>query len=232
MHGTLRPANPEVDVPRCRHALTIAAAVLATACTSKTPFPAGLSPLEDNRADWPDDERAEQISTRFGEETEADDGYHWGHARGYIQQPLGAVYQALHTPRVTANRRSLSEFDVEWDVEPEYSYSYSLHNRVDDLINFEFEVSWRHGALDGDEDTPREVGTRWQKVDGSDVIELQRGSVYTWAMSADATALEFVVHQRSMGDDASILVTYLDDFYADVLAASHGTALPEYASGL
>jgi hypothetical protein len=46
------------------------------------------------------------------------------------------------------------------------------------------------------------------------------------------TALEFVVHQRSMGDDASILVEYLDDLYADALAASHGDPLPEHSSGL
>lgn len=209
-------------------AFVIAATV---GCSSKTAFPAGLSPLEDNKASWPADGE-ETLSTRFGEESDKDDGYHWGHARTYVQQPLDAVYSALRKPRVNANRRSLAEYTVEWDIEPEYAHSYLLHNRVEDLISFEFDVTWRHGALDGSESAPREVGTRWQKTEGSDVIELQRGSVYTWAFSDDITALEIVVHQRSMGDDASILVDYIDDMYADVLAASYGDPLPEYASGL
>ena len=149
-----------------------------------------------------------------------------------MQQPIDAVYDALRKPRVNANRRSLAGYTVDWDVEPEYTHSYVLHNRVEDLISFEFDVNWRHGALDGNEASPGEVGTRWQKTDGSDVIELQRGSVYTWAYSDDITALEIVVHQRSMGDDGPILVDYLDDMYADILAASHGEPLPEYASGL
>jgi len=217
-------------MPRA-HRLPAIALVALVGCTTKTPFPAGLGPLEDNKADWPD-EGEETISTRFGEEAEKDDGYNWGHARGYIQQPVSEVYAALRKPRVTVNRRSLADYSVTWDVEPDYTHSYRLHNRVEDLINFEFDVNWRHGALDGEEDDPGEVGTRWQKTDGSDVIELQRGSVYTWAVSADVTALEFVVHQRSMGDDGPIVVDYLDDFYADILAASHGEPLPEYASGL
>ena len=58
------------------------AAIFATAvgCSSKTPFPAGLGPLENNKASWPADGE-ETLSTRFGEESEKDDGYHWGHAR-------------------------------------------------------------------------------------------------------------------------------------------------------
>ena len=208
-----------------------AALLMLAACSSKTPFPAGLGPLEASTASWPADGE-ESLSTNFGEETEEDDGYHWGHARAYVQQPIETVYAALRKPRVTANRRSLADYTVEWDVEPEYTHSYVLHNRVEDLISFEFDVTWRHGALDGSEAAPVEVGTRWQKTEGSDVIELQRGSVYTWASSPEVTALELVVHQRSMGDDATILVEYLDDFYADILAASHGEPLRDYPSGL
>lgn len=206
------------------------AVILGTACGGKIPFPEGLAPLESNRADWPT-EGQERISTAFGTEEERDDGYTWGHARGYVQQPVSAVYSALTRPRVSANRRSLADYSVERDVE-DYPHSYRLHNTVEDLLTFEFSITWRHGSLDGDEDDPEEVGSRWQKTDGSDVIELQRGSVYTWAVDDDTTALEVVLHQRSLGDDRDIVETYLADYYADILAASHGDSLPEYATGL
>ena len=203
---------------------------LAVGCGSKTPFPEGLAPLENNKASWPA-EGNEVIETAFGTEDEKDDGYTWGHARGYVNRPLASVYTALVKPRVSANRRSLAEYTVQNNVE-DYAHSYALHNRVEDLISFEFTITWRHGALDGDEEAPEEVGSRWQKTEGSDVIELQRGSVYTWAVDDSTTAMEFVIHQRSMGDDRDIVETYLDDYFADILASAHGDPLPEYATGL
>jgi len=203
---------------------------LLLGCKSKTPFPEGLAPLEDNRATWPAD-GSESIQTKLGTEAETDGGYTWGHARGYILRPISDVYSALGRSRVSANRRSLTAYEVEDDVE-DYPHSYALHNRVEDIITVEFTITWRHGALDGNESTPSEVGTRWQKTDGSDVIELQRGSVYTWAVNDSTTALEFVLHQRSMADDHDVIETYLDDYYADILAAAKGEDLPEYPSGL
>jgi len=203
---------------------------LLIGCNQKTPFPEGLAPLEDNRAPWPS-EGAETIRTHFSIEEEADGGFTRGHARGWVARPIADVYAALVKPRVSANRRSLADFTVEHNVEA-YPHSYALHNRVEDIITMEFTITWRHGALDGDEDNPEEVGTRWQKTDGSDVIELQRGSVYTRAHDDGLTAVELVLHQRSMGDDREIIEDYLDDYYADILAASHGEPLPEYASGI
>ena len=199
------------------------------ACSGKSPFPSGLAPLEDNRAPWPSD-RSETIDTAFGS-VDGDDPYTWGHARGYVQKPLSTVYASLVKPRVAANRRSLTEYTVEQDVE-DYPHSYALHNRVEDIINLEFTVVWRHGALAGDEADPEEVGSRWQKTEGSDVIELLRGSVYSWAFDERTTALEIVIHQRSLGDDREIVEEFLDDYYADIRASSHGEPLPEYESGL
>lgn len=206
------------------------AALFAVGCGGKTAFPPGLAPLENNKASWPS-EGSETIEKAFGEEESKDDGYVWGHARGYVRRPIEDVYAALVKPRVSANRRSLAEYTVQHNIE-DYAHSYALHNRVEDLITMEFTITWRHGSLDGDEDAPEEVGTRWQKTEGSDVIELQRGSVYTWLVDDDTTAVELVLHQRSLGDDREIVETYLNDYYADILAASHGDDLPSYPSGL
>ncbi len=203
--------------------------VWSVACGGKTAFPPGLAPLEDNKAPWPA-EGSETLQTIFGSE-DGDESYTWGHARGYVARPIAAVYASLVKARVSANRRSLTEYTVEKNLE-DYPHSYALHNRVEDTITIEFTITWRHGALDGDEEAPEEVGSRWQKTDGSDVIELQRGSVYTWAVDEQATALEIVMHQRSWGEDRDILETYLDDYYDDIRSASHGEPLREYDSGL
>ena len=198
--------------------------------SSKTPFPPGLAPLEDNRAEWPA-EGAETLSLRLGE-SDDDGGYTWGHGRAYVQQPVERVLDALTTPRVTVNRRKVTAYTVEWDVEPEYTWSYVIHNTVDDVITLEYDLTWRHGVVEGSEEAPSAVGTRWQKTDGSDVIELQRGSVYSWAVDEETTALEFVLHQRSISDDRAIVSANLDDFFVDIRAASHGEELPSYVTGL
>ena len=198
------------------------------ACNGKTPFPPGLAPLEDNRAPWPSD-GSETIDTAFGS-VDGDEPYTWGHARGYVQQPLSTVYASLVKPRVSANRRSLTEYTVEQNVE-DYPHSYALHNRVEDIINLEFTVVWRHGALAGDEADPEEVGSRWQKTEGSDVIELLRGACTLGIRRP---------HHRTRDCDPSALVggrprdcgRVLDDYYADIRASSHGEPLPEYESGL
>ena len=202
---------------------------VAAACGGKTSFPPGLAPLEDNKAPWPA-EGAESIRTAFGQK-DGDEEYTWGHARGYVRRPLSAVHQALIKPRVSANRRSLTEFTVEHDVE-DYPHSYALHNRVEDAINLEFNVVWRHGALSGTEEEPEEFGSRWQKTDGSEVIEFLQGSVYSWELDDETTALEIVMHQRSWGDDREILEESLSDYFADVVAASKGQPLPDYGNGL
>ncbi len=200
----------------------------------KTPFPAGLEPLEANRASFPDGEGyPEALSCREGEDEEEDIGtYTWVHCKGYVNAPIDDVYAAYQTPRVVADRRAIDDLSVEWDVEPEYDVSFLLHNTVDAAITVEFDVTWRHGDVDGDPEVVEELGTRWQKTYGSEVIDLLRGSIRTTRVDADNTALEIVFHQRSLQDDSPIMHAYLDDLFADIRASVRGNELPAYDSGV
>jgi len=213
-----------------------AVAGLAFGCNQdiKTPFPAGLEPLEKNKASYPSGGgHPEELSCKSGFSEDADFGeYTWVHCKTYIRQPIANVYDAFQMPRVVADRRALDEMTVEWDVEPEYDHSFLLHNTVFDIITVEFDVSWRHGALDAVTDAPQEVGTRWQKTFGSEVIELLRGSIYTHAVEEDVTGLEIVFHQKSMREDEPLMMDYLRDLQADIQAASGGDDLPSYESGV
>ena len=225
-----------------RPALLLALGLGAGCALSKevTEFPPGLEPLEPIQADWPDStassEHPEAQTFAGGDavddETEAE--YSWVHSRAYVQMPIHKVYQALVVPRVNADRREIDDYTVDWDVEPEYPYSYTLHNTVNDVITVEFDVTWRHGAIGGSEDEPTEVGTRWQKTEGSTVIEILRGSVHTVAIDDDVTGVELILHQRTLrrGFDADRTRAYLQDFYVALLAEAHGEPLPSYESGL
>jgi hypothetical protein len=197
----------------------------------KVPFPPGLEPLEDNRAAFPKGDFPETLSVVVGE-SEAEGGYSWCHGKGYVRRPIAGVYDALTTPRVNADRRKIDDFTVTWDVEPEYEHSYVLHNVVEDVITVEYDVTWRHGSLDDEEGALSEIGTRWQKTEGSTVIELLRGSAYTWAVDDQTTAVELILHQRSLVDDAPLVQGYLEDFFADIVAHAHGDELQGFPSGV
>lgn len=205
-----------------------------------TEFPPGLDPLERNRAPWPEasasSEHPEAQTFESGDALDDETGaeYSWVHSRAYVQMPIQKVYQALVVPRVNADRREIDDYTVDWDVEPEYPYSYTLHNTVNDVIMVEFDVTWRHGATAGSEDEPEEVGSRWQKTEGSTVIEILRGSVRTTEIEPGVTGLELILHQRTLrrGFDTDRSRAYLQDFYVAILAEAHGEPLPTYESGL
>jgi hypothetical protein len=156
-----------------------------------TAFPPGLEPLEANTAEWPDATdgarypEEQNLNTGDAEDEELGVDYSWSHGRGYIQMPINKVYQALVVPRVNADRREIDSYEVTWDVEPDYPHSYVLSNVVNDVLTIEFDVTWRHGATAGSEDEPEQIGTRWQKTEGSTVIEILRGSVRTFPVSDD-----------------------------------------------
>jgi len=200
----------------------------------KTPFPAGLGPLEANKASYPSGSNyPEQLSCKSGMDEEEEFGeYTWVHCKTYVHNPIADVYAAYQVPRVVADRRAIDNMVVEWDVEPEYDHSYLISNTVHDLITVEFDVNWRHGALDGEVEAPQEVGSRWQKTFGSEVIELLRGSLYTHAVEEDVTGVEIIFHQRSMQEDEPLMMDYLNDLQADILAESSGESLPSYESGV
>jgi len=200
----------------------------------KTPFPEGLEPLEANKASWPSGGGyPEDLSCKSGFDEDPDVGeYTWVHCKTYVNHPIADVYAAYQKPRVMTDRRAVDEIDVTWDVEPDYDVSYEVHNVVNDIITVEFDNTWRHGDTDGYEDTLTRVGTRWQKTFGSEVIELLRGSIDTTEIDADNTGLEIVLHQRSLQEDEPLMMQYLRDLQADILAETDGDSLPSYDSGV
>lgn len=216
------------------HTAVLSPAVLALllpACLGDgtVEFPPGLAPLEENTAPWPqpegDDTYPETPSVVSGE----GEDWAWVHLRGYVHGTVDETWAALQDPEVVLDRREVDEWSVTQLQEEGYDVSFSVHNIVHDVITIEFDVAWREGAVEGTLDDPQVVGVRFQKVEGTDFIELMEGSVTVYEVTEDATAIEIIEHLDATGTDpVEACTSWMSDLYASVVARVAGDPLPTW----
>ena len=146
--------------------------VLLTACTDDKPvaFPDGLEPLEEIKVDLPvgifqnpflkksAGNRRRKVTT---------DGFM---PRGYIKSSPSQVWAALREPTVFVDIDKVVEYTVEEQNSSEYDYVFVVDNLVEDIVDVEFVVGWRHGVVDGDLNRPTMVGVRWQRSVGLNLL--------------------------------------------------------------
>lgn len=219
-----------------RSAALLAPAALAVAlvgCNRQTThnFPAGLEPLADNEAPWPSSLDSDELRVVVGE-SEADGGFSYAHGRGYIQADLEEVFAASEEWEAFVDRREVAAWTITWDTEPEYEVSYTIHNQVEDLIDFEYDVGWRHGPIEADEDgVVFHYGSRWQltAVTGIQVFDLMRGSIQLIDLGDGVVGVEYVEELRSIqrAQDPDRAKNYIQDRFADLHAVVAGRALPD-----
>jgi hypothetical protein len=207
----------------------IALLTLLAGCfgNESTPFPPGLEPLEENRARRPTadgDPYPEVLALVSGDTGD----YAWGHGRAFVKADLATTWAAIRTPEVCVDRRQVDEWTVVLDTEPEYDFSFRVHNLVDRLITVEFDVAWRHGAVDGTREAPVLTGGRWSKVEGSTTIEILRGSIVARAVAEGVTEVEFEEHIKALIGGTEHIESYLTDYFASIVAQAHGQPLPRY----
>lgn len=194
----------------------------------RTSFPEGLEPLEDNVAEPPaptdDDPTPEEISVASG----SNDDHVWVHARAYVDAPLARTWEALKNPDACADRRKVAEYSVVWDVEPEYLYSFRIHNVVEDIITVEFDVTWRQGLAAGTSEDPEAVAIRYAKTWGTTFITRLEGSIVATRVDDETTELDMIEFLDAAGGGADAVTSYLTDLHASVVAVAHGRPLPEY----
>lgn len=204
------------------------------ACTGKEAvheFPAGLEPLEDNRAPVPegtdDDPYPEELSLVSGHDETSD--YGWAHAIGFAHADLRDTWAALQDPEVDIDRRRVQEWEVTEDYESGYDNSYLIHNVSHDIVTVTFDIAWRHGAVEGTADAPELVAIRWQKVEGTEFVTLLEGSALLEPVDDGVTQISLVEHLDSAGSgEEEDVEAYFTDLYASVLAWLAGEPLPTY----
>jgi len=196
--------------------------------TSLSDFPPGFEPLEESAVDAPGaaGELPETFALALGT---TDDNVHWGHLRGFVHGPLAAVWAAYQQPDVIVDRRRVAAYTATPDIEPDLDFSLAIDQVVRDILTIEYRLVWRHGAA-GDPADPEKVAIRWQKTEGSALIDTLRGSVLLLPTDdPEITEIQSMQHlkaPRTSTDDVQGLLT---DVWFDVVAATHGRALPTYA---
>jgi hypothetical protein len=193
-----------------------------------TEFPAGLEPLEDNTAPTVDsvegDPYPEVISLVRGDAP----GWDWVHARGFVKAPLDEVYDIITTPEVAVDERAVSRWSVTPDTEPDYERSFLLHNEVDNVITVMFDVNWRFGTVERENEERSLVSGTFQKTFGTTFISLMRGSILLRRVDDETSELEFIEHIDAATGGGDEIEAFIRDYYAETILVSNGEPLPVY----
>lgn len=205
--------------------------ILLTGCIfgkEEIVFPPGLEPLEENRAPWPtgtqNDPYPETIEVISGES----DSYYWAHGRGFIQAPIEETWQALQDPEVNVDRRKVDSWSSSRMEVPNCEIAYVIHNRVDDVVTVEFDVTWCHGQVAGESGDPDIVGIRFQKTDGSDFIDSMLGSLVLYRKEKTVTAVEYIEHLDAIMVGTPEVENTIKDLHASAVAKVHDNPLPTW----
>lgn len=195
-----------------------------------TPFPPGLEPLEtENLSPGP----AARDGEPYPEELVMVRSFapdivrtHAIHARGYLHAPLSVVWEALRNPDVGADRRTFASWSTTYDVEPAYDYSYVIHSVIVNVITVEYDVTWRHGVVEGTLEAPTLAAARFQKTAGSTAISDLRGSFVLTEVAPGVTEIQIIEYLRAVSSSHENIESFLSDVFAELLVLSHGGTLP------
>lgn len=193
------------------------------ACQPELPdIPEGLAPLAENTAPLPDSEGIEVVT---GEDGDVD----WAHAQALIDADIDAVWLAFQDHDVVVDRAVVSEWTVTPDTNADYDVSFQVDNVVHDILTVEYTREWRQSAVHETEDGLELVGVRFEKIEGTDVIDVMAGSILLSATEDGQTRLDMVEQLVALQRGSEPLQAYLEDLFEDARAHAHGEPLPERA---
>lgn len=204
---------------------TAGPAVLLGAClgNSATEFPPGLEPLEDNTAPA---QAAGAISEQLAL-INGDAGYLFVHGRGYLTVPPAAVWSAIQDAELLSSSCRIDSWSVTEHIDLAYTYSFLVHNEVDDLVTVAWDEEWRFGVVLGTEAAPKLGMVRYQKTYGSDFISLLEGSIQVLATERpDVTELQFIEHLDAVGGGHSDLRSSMQRRFDSLQAVVRGGTPP------
>ncbi|MFO0712092.1 MAG: hypothetical protein U0353_19740 [Sandaracinus sp.] len=213
--------------------LVVAASAAVSGCfdTAATPFPPGLEPLDaTNVASFPpavDGDPCPEalVLARAGEVGRAT----VVHARGCVHAPLDVVWRAIQNPQTG---RDPSSTDPPFMViaapspdECDGDYETQLH--VDDVVDVDFRLCWRHEVIEGTDEAPLLTATRWQKVWGTTIITSLEGSLLARPHPDDPsiTRIEYEYHFDAIIDDPERMEAYLTAIFGRLRDDAHGVML-------
>jgi hypothetical protein len=201
------------------------------ACLSKDPiakeFPTILDPLESIRVGLPEGSGYPESIAMLSEDTEE---YAWVHARGYLHVSLEEAWTAVRNDLVYVNQRTVDSYTVtEVDAE-EYDYIFVVENEVQDIVPVAFTNEWRHAGNLNDKSEVSDVVIRWQKIEGTDFIQLMEGSVEILPVDGEGEVVEIriIEHLKATLDQEENAVEYVTDMAERWQLVANGASIPDY----
>lgn len=202
-----------------------ATALLLAACQSNvsTPFPAGLTPFENNPLPDPLDHTTEMLVTKAPPSVDMIRVY----GKGYVLVAPSVVWAASKDPTVMYAACKTDEQTVTYDPDPLYELSYLVHYVVNDVVTVEWDDQWRYGIIEGTDDAPTFGMVKHQKVMGSSFIDISEGTIQILATDDPyVTELAFVEHLQAVSGGVGDVTAGMQHNYDALVAVSHGNPIP------
>lgn len=202
--------------------------LLCSACQRdvKTPFPEGLEPLEDMAVDPPAGADFPETTTNVVGET---DDYVWAHVRGYLHADLTDVWELARTDgEAMADRRGLDDIATEYGVEEELGLSYVNTVTVNDIITLVWDNTHRGDLAAGDAAEPERYAIRFQKTDGSSLIDLLEGSLVLEHVEDGITEFQFIEHLKAPQTSPDDPLAYGEDLHETLAVMLAGDPMPDW----
>lgn len=193
-----------------------------------SPYPEGLAPLGDCTAPAPTGTAEEPWPETYELRSDGEADPYWAHVRGYVHASVAETWAALRVAEVNVDRRSAVAWTVEDYEATPYDFAYLLHVTIQDVVEVEMDVEWRHGAIEGSVDAPTEVAIRYDKIDGTIFVPLLEGSILLHRVTDEVTELELIQNMQSAAPGLDKLEASTTDLFNEVVLTVHGQPLPEY----
>ena len=190
-------------------------------------FPKILEPLDDIRVEPPEgDGYPEEIAVLSEDGTD----YAWAHARGYLHLSIEDAWTALRNDLVYVNQRDVTNYTVTEMDSDTYNYIFQVENEVQDILPVEFTNEWRHVGHQNDKEETSDVVVRWQKIEGTDFIQLLEGSVEILPIDGEDSIVEIriIEHLKATLDQEANAVEFVTDMAERWRLVGHGEAIPSY----
>jgi len=204
-------------------ALLAGAALVACQHDVHTPFPSGLTPLEDNPL-------PEQMTGPYAEglqTTSTDTDYIRVYGRGYVLVSPAVLWAAAKSPAPNIAVCSTNQQIITDNNDPNYEYAFLVHYVVNNVLTVEWDDQWRFGTVDGTPAAPTLSITKHQKTNGSSFIRLSEGTIQLAATDdPNVSELSFVEHLDAVSASTADVVKGMQHNYDSLVAVGHGGAVP------
>ncbi len=154
--------------------------------------------------------------------------YAWAQARGYLHTDLDRAAACMRLAEIMVDRRSVDAWQLTEIPDPDYDFSATIWQLVEDIVDVEFTNQWRHSVLD-DGGGGELLAVRWKKIEGSDFLPLLEGSMCFLPAEEGVLEGQIIEHlDAPLTDAAATAAQTIEDYYTELRACGRGEELPEY----